>query len=73
MERVVCIVPGTHDLCHLLQDLETFKWLFPPAIIVTPPDSGTSLSSKNTRDQVPGQPLPSYTTLGRYLTDHISA
>ena len=31
MQGVVYIVQEMHDLCHLLQDLETFKSLFPPA------------------------------------------
>ena len=46
----------------------------PPSsyILVTPPDLGTSLSSKKARVQVPGWPPPSYTTLGRYLTDCVS-
>ena len=72
MQGVVYIVQEMHDLCHLLQDLETFKCLLPPTILVTPPDLGTSFSSENARIQVPGWPPPSYTTLGRYLTDCVS-
>ena len=30
MQGVVYIVQEMHDLCHLLQDLETFKSLLPP-------------------------------------------
>ena len=44
MQGVVYIVQEMHDLCHLLQDLETFKCLLPPTILVTPPDLGTSFS-----------------------------